>query len=136
MARNRISALLSPAVKSLRQDLGNQKFVYDGAEYYCVPSTLERGQVLSVGGQQGEVKLTLLVLQSDFPRALTADMTNVSADDDTWTADSDYPQPPLSGKTVTFPAPPEDGATEYRVFLRRDSPDKSHYAFVLGDIDL
>ena len=117
---NRISNLLSRSQRSLQKDTGNQKFVYEGAEYFCVPNTFSRGTSLVSGGFEGAVDFTLFVNQSDFPAALTADMDTVSADDSgDYTGDYDYVVPPTAGKKVVFPAPPLVGR-EYRVFKRND----------------
>jgi hypothetical protein len=128
---NRVSAMNSRGLRSLRKDLGSQKFVYAGAEYFCVPNTLSRGSTLTSGGFEGIVDFSLFVLQSDFPAALTADMTTVSADDTGYTADNDYPAPPSAGSKVTFPAPPLPGR-EYRVFKRSNPGADAAYEFVLA----
>ena len=77
-------------------------FHYKGVCYHCVPNTLHSGEQLDIGGKQGQVTFTLIVLQCDFPFSLTADMTTVSADSTGFTADEDYDPPPRSGDRVTY----------------------------------
>jgi hypothetical protein len=128
---NRIAALLSRAQRSLQHDTGDQKFVYDGVEYFCLPNTFSRGTTLVSGGFEGTVDFTLFVNASDFPTSLTADMDTVSADETGYTADSDYPPPPSSGKKVIFPAPPLPGR-EYRVFKRNNPGAGAVFELILA----
>jgi hypothetical protein len=124
--------MLSRAHRSLQRDTGNQKFVYEGQEYYCVPNTFSRDTSLVAGGWEGTVQFTLFVNASDFPAALTADMDTVSADDSgDLTADSDYPVPPTAGKKITFPAPPLP-SREYRVFKRNVPAAGGVFELILG----
>ena len=128
---NRISSLLSAAHRSLQHDLGDQKFVYEEQEYFCVPNTFSRGNTLIAGGWEGTVDFTLIVNASDFPDALSADLDTVSVDEDGWTVDYDYPVPPNAGKKVIFPAPPLPGR-EYRVFRRSYSGAGAVHELILA----
>jgi len=124
--------MLSRAHRTLERDTGDQKFVYEGQEYYCVPSTFSRDTSLAAGGWEGTVQFTLSVRVSNFPAWLTADMTTVSADDSgDLTADADNAVPPSAGKKITFPAPPLPGR-EYRVFKRNVPAVGGVFELILG----
>jgi hypothetical protein len=131
---NLINSFLTLGLRQMQHDLGDQKCVFLDQEYWCIPSTLHQGEIVAVGGRSYTIQLTLHMMQSDFPRAITADMMNITVDS-TIPVDYDYPAPPRPGDLITYPAYPKDHSLAYRVFQRSSSADESFYSFQLIDKD-
>ncbi len=89
----------------------------------CVPSTLERGQVIVSGGSEVTVRLTLNVRLSQF---VSADSTIITADSELYTADSDRPRP-VAGQTLLY------YGRSYRIASAKIAAGLSHVSLVLID---
>lgn len=94
---------IEDAIDELEIDLRHEdgslpSFIWKGATIPCVPSSLEAGNEISVGGKSDVVSFTLHVRRIQF---LTADSTIVTVDSELITADNMTPTP-VVGKTLTF----------------------------------
>lgn len=120
---NAIGRLSKGALGMLRNALGGPVFTWKGAEIPCVPSTLDVGSTVVIGGYEVTLTTVLRVERSEF---LTADSTLVSVDSTAYTVDNGKPTP-MSGKTLIY-----NGAT-YRIQRTTFSPDGAFLSIFLGD---
>jgi len=86
------------ALAGLRADLESPTFTWREASVPCVPNTLGIGSIVSDGGYEMTVSLTLFVDRAEF---LTADSTLVTIDSELYTMDDDRPTP-VTGKVITY----------------------------------
>ena len=86
------------ALAGLRADLESPTFTWREASVPCVPNTLGIGSIVSDGGYEMTVSLTLFVDRTEF---LTADSTLVTIDSELYTMDDDRPTP-VTGKVITY----------------------------------
>jgi len=86
------------ALAGLRADLESPTFTWREASVPCVPNTLGIGSIVSDGGYEMTVSLTLFVDRSEF---LSVDSTLVTVDSQLYTMDNDLPTP-VTGKTITY----------------------------------
>lgn len=121
--RSEIEGALEFLETELIEDGAAPSFTWKGATVPCVPSGLEAGLVVEIGGKEYTVRLRLAVRKKNF---LTADSTLVTIDSDLYTADSAVPQP-VAGKTLVF------RSKTYRIATAKESPARSHYILTLVD---
>jgi hypothetical protein len=114
---------LTLGLQDLEWVMGTPTFTWKGAEVDCVPSSLRYGTVLSVGGFEYSVQLTLYVRKSHW---LTVDTTLVTVDSILYTSDNDMVVP-VTGRKCTF------RGKVYRVVGCRESGPRSHYELDLAD---
>jgi len=86
------------ALAGLRADLESPTFTWREASVPCVPNTLGIGSIVSDGGYEMTVSLTLFVDRAEF---LTADSTLVTIDSELYTMDDDRPTP-VTGKVIAY----------------------------------
>ena len=86
------------ALAGLRADLESPTFTWRNASVPCVPNTLGIGSIVSDGGYEMTVSLTLFVDRDEF---LSADSTLVSVDSELFTADNGQ-RTPVTGKTIIY----------------------------------
>jgi len=99
------------------------------ASFNCVPSMLQRGTVVEIGGKPVTIDLTLEVRRDLFH---TADSlwSSAAADDgdppDDWTAANPIPLP-IANKLLKY------NGVVYRILQVGDAGDHSHLEITLGD---
>ena len=86
------------ALAGLRADLESPTFTWREASVPCVPNTLGIGSIVSDGGYEMTVSLTLFVDRTEF---LPADSTLVTIDSELYTMDDDRPTP-VAGRVITY----------------------------------
>jgi hypothetical protein len=64
-----IGALLNAGLNLVRTGLGNPVCTYKGQEYGCIPTVLEQGTTIEVGGKLVDVKFRLFIRKADLPTA-------------------------------------------------------------------
>lgn len=100
-----------------------QTFTWKGKEIPCVPSSLLRGTVIIVGGNEEIIDLTLFVRRIHF---ITFDSTLITMDNDLLTMDNDTPVP-VAGRKLTF------RGKQYRILTAKESGPESHFELNLAD---
>ncbi len=95
---NAIADMTRASLTSLRGLLGSPTFTWKGSAVPCVPNTLGIGSIVSDGGYEMTVSLTLFVIRSEF---LSVDSTLVTVDSQLYTMDNDLPTP-VTGKTIAY----------------------------------
>lgn len=86
------------ALAGLRADLESPTFTWRNASVPCVPNTLGIGSIVSDGGYEMTVSLTLFVDRDEF---LSVDSTLITMDSELYTMDDDRPTP-VTGKLITY----------------------------------
>ena len=86
------------ALAGLRADLESPTFTWRNASVPCVPNTLGIGSIVSDGGYEMTVSLTLFVDRDEF---LSVDSTLITMDSELYTMDDDRPTP-VTGKVITY----------------------------------
>lgn len=100
-----ISDFLNTSMERLETDLGGLTMTYAGSSYACTPNTLQKGNVLVLGGKEAVVSLSLLVRQSLFGSTK-----------------------PYTGKRVTY------AAKTYRIIRVDSDGANTHYTLHLEDV--
>lgn len=91
-------------LSELETELGSEEFTHGGNNYVCSATSLNRGEIVMIGGIDVEIEMTLLVR----PAVITGAV-------------------PAIGDAVTF------RSTSYRVGRIKTGPATSHYQFDLID---
>jgi hypothetical protein len=121
---NALSNALTRGLNRLETLSGSQTFRWRNADIPCVPSGLQRGQFIEIGGNPYEIQLSLHTRLNNF---LTADDTiTVTADSSLVTADNDLPVP-LALQRLIF-----RGQT-YLILSATQSGPQSHVVLHLAD---
>jgi hypothetical protein len=121
---NALSSTLQRGLARLETLSGSQTFTWKETEIPCVPSSLQRGMVIEIGGNPREVQLSLYARLQHF---LTADDTiTVTSDSELVTADNDLPVP-LALQHLQF-----RGRT-YLILTATQSGPQSHVVLHLAD---
>ncbi len=118
------------AIYELEMDLRHEdgtlpSFIWKGATVPCVPSSLEAGNVIDVGGKMEQIVFTLHVRRAQF---LTADSTIVYVDSELITADNTTPTP-VVGKTLTF------RGKARRILTVTEDSSKAYLKIILGSVN-
>lgn len=107
----------------LRGLLDSPTFTWRGSAVPCVPNTLGVGSIVSDGGYEMTVSLTLFVDRAEF---LSVDSTLITMDSELYTMDSDIPTP-VTGKVITY-----QGA-ERRIAKTMQTADGACIILMCGD---
>ncbi len=111
----------------LRHEDGSlPSFIWKNATVPCVPSLLDAGNEISIGGKFEKVAFTLHVRRVQF---LTADSTIVTVDSELITADNLTPTP-VVGKTIVF-----RGKTR-RILSASEDASKAYFKLQIGGANL
>jgi hypothetical protein len=125
--RSAIASAVTFLEKELESPLNHEEgpptFTWKGREVPCVPSTLTRGVVLTIGPGEYTIALVLYVLRSEF---LTVDTTLVTVDSTLYTADNDKPTP-VAKMHLTF------RGQRYKILQAGEDPSRAYYTLTLGD---
>jgi hypothetical protein len=126
--RDELAEMFGELQRELADGDGNvQTCEFKGFELPCIPSTERRSSVLSVGGFEEVISLTLILLKSDLPEEVTIDMDTLTADSTLLEADSDTKWPE-AGRIITF------RRRDYRILSVDDPPPGVHFEIQLGSI--
>ena len=112
--------------REMEADLGTQTFRWREKFIPCVPSSLQAGTIIQLGGYQGEIRLQLIVRWDNF---VTIDSELITIDSEEVTIDDETPQPVSGNRYLEF-----DGV-EYRVLTVRKLPAKDAVELTLVDVD-
>ncbi len=113
------------ALSGLRADLDSPTFTWREASVPCVPNTLGIGSIVSDGGYEMTVSLTLFVDRTEF---LSVDSTLVSIDSELYTMDDDRPTP-VTGKVITHQG------TERRIAKTMQTADGACIILMCADVN-
>lgn len=93
-----IADMTRASLTRLRGLLDSPTFTWKESSVPCVPNTLGVGSIVSDGGYEMTVSLTLYVDRREF---LSVDSTLVTIDSELYTMDNDRPTP-VTGKLITY----------------------------------
>lgn len=123
-----IADMTRASLSRLRGLLDSPTFTWMGTPVPCVPNTLGVGSIVSDGGYEMTVSLTLYVNRDDFAAAISADSTLITVDSELYTVDNGT-MTPVSGKVITY-----QGA-QRRITKAMETPDGACIVLMCADVN-